>query len=107
MSSVAFDKIVPFGQDFVLDDMPLTLALKEWVALFLCLIDPSVDRCKHSESSFCSCPGSQFAGLFKRVEHSSAPNPGDLREEHVLNRVPLGAVRRKMEQRGLSVADSA
>ena len=29
MSSVAFDKIVPFGQDFILDDMPVTLTLKE------------------------------------------------------------------------------
>ena len=38
MSSVAFDKIVPFGQDFVLDDIPLTLTLKERVAFFLCLI---------------------------------------------------------------------
>ena len=81
MSSVAFDKIVPFGQDFVLDDMALTLALKEWVALFLCLIDSSVDRCKHSKPSFCFCPRCQFAGLFKCVEHSSAPNPGDLRED--------------------------
>lgn len=38
MSSVAFDKIVPFGQNFVLDDMPVTLTLKERVAFFLCLI---------------------------------------------------------------------
>ena len=38
MSSVAFGKIVPFGQEFVLDDIPLTLTLKERVAFFLCLI---------------------------------------------------------------------
>ena len=38
MSSVAFDKIVPFGQDFVLDDVPCTLTFKERVALCLCLI---------------------------------------------------------------------
>ena len=52
MSSVAFDKcgkIVPFGQDFVFDDMPLTLTLKERVAFFLCLIDVSVDSRKYSE----------------------------------------------------------
>ena len=28
MSSVAFDNIVPLGQDFVLDDMPFTLPFK-------------------------------------------------------------------------------
>ena len=38
MSSVAFDKIVPLGQEFVLDDMPLTLALEERAAFFLCLM---------------------------------------------------------------------
>ena len=38
MSSVASDKIVPFGQYFVLDDMPSTLTLKERVAFCLCLI---------------------------------------------------------------------
>ena len=46
MSSVAFDKIVPFGQEFVLDDIPLTLPLKERVAFFLRLIDVSVDSRK-------------------------------------------------------------
>ena len=51
MSSVASDKIVPFGQDFVLDDMSVTLTLKERVAFFLCLIDVSVDSRKYSESS--------------------------------------------------------
>ena len=49
MSSVAFDKIVPFGQDFVLDDVPCTLTFKERVALCLCLIDSSVDRCEYSK----------------------------------------------------------
>lgn len=93
MSSVAFDKIVPFGQDFVLDDILLTLALKKRVMLFLCLIDSSVDRCEHSKSRFGSCPGRQFAGFLDSVEHSSTPDSGDLREEHVLNRIPLGAVR--------------
>ena len=39
MSSVAFDKIVPFGHDFVLDDVSCTLTFKEWVTLCLCLID--------------------------------------------------------------------
>ena len=29
MFSVASDKIVPFGQDFVLDDMSVTLTFKE------------------------------------------------------------------------------
>ena len=64
MSSVAFDKIVPFGQNFVLDDMPFALTLKEWVTLCLCLIDSSVDRCGYSKSCFGSCPGCQFTCLF-------------------------------------------
>ena len=42
MSSVAFDKIVPFGQDFVIDDILLTLTLKERAAFFLCLIVYSI-----------------------------------------------------------------
>ena len=96
MSSVAFDKIVPFGQDFVLDDVPCTLTFKERVALCLCLIDPSVDRCEYSKPCFGSCPGCQFTCLFNGVEHCSAPNSGDLREESVLYRIPLGAVRRVM-----------
>lgn len=50
MSSVAFNKIVPFGQNFVFNDMPLTLTLKERVAFFLCLIYVSVDSRKYSES---------------------------------------------------------
>ena len=56
MSSVAFDKIVPFGQDFVLDDMPLTLTLKERVAFFLCLIDVSVDSRKPKIRTTFLCP---------------------------------------------------
>ena len=94
MSSVAFDKIVPFGQDFVLDDMPLTLTLKEWVVFFLCLIDVSVDSRKYCESRFCGRFGSHITGLFDGVEDGSAPNSGNLREEPVLYGVPLGAVRR-------------
>ena len=94
MSSVAFDKIVPFGQEFVLDDIPLTLTLKERVAFFLCLIDVSVDRRKYCESRFCGRFGSHITGLFDGVEDSSAPNSGNLREEHVLYGVPLRAVRR-------------
>ena len=96
MSLVAFDKIVPLGQDFVLDDMPLTLAFKEWVALFLCLIDASVDRREYGESSLGSRSGSQFACLLNGVEHRPAPHSGNLREESVLNGIPLGAVRRIM-----------
>ena len=94
MSSVAFDKIVPFGQNFVFDDMPLTLTLKERVAFFLCLIDVSVDSRKYSESLLGSCHGSHIAGLLDGVEDGSAPYSGNLREEHVLYGVPLGAVRR-------------
>ena len=94
MSSVAFDKIVPLGQDFVLDDMPLTLTLKEWVAFFLCLIDVSVDSRKYCESRFCGRFGSHVTGLFDGVEDGSTPNSGNLREEPVLYGVPLGAVRR-------------
>ena len=102
MSSVAFDKIVPFGQDFVLDDVPCTLTFKERVALCLCLIDSSVDRCAYSKPCFCSGPGCQFTCLFNGVEHGSAPNSGDLREESVLYRIPLGAVRRVMGNSGLT-----
>ena len=94
MSSVAFDKIVPFGQNFVFDDMPLTLTLKERVAFFLCLIYVSVDSRKYSESLLGSCHGSHIAGLLDGVEDGSAPYSGNLREEHVLYGVPLGAVRR-------------
>ena len=94
MSSVAFDKIVPFGQDFILDDMPVTLTLKERVAFFLCLIYVSVDSRKYSESRLGSCLGSHIAGLLDGVEDGSAPYSGNLREEHVLYGVPFGAVRR-------------
>ena len=93
MSSVAFDKIVPFGQNFVLDDMPLTLTLKERVAFFLCLIYVSVDSRKYSESRLGSCLGSHIAGLLDGVKDGSAPYSGNLREEHMLNGVPFGAVR--------------
>ena len=81
MSSVAFDKIVPFRQDFVLDDIPLTLTLKERVAFFLCLIDVSVDRRKYCESRFCGRFGSHITGLFDGVEDGSTPCSGNLREE--------------------------
>ena len=94
MSSVAFDKIVPFGQNFVLDDMPVTLTLKERVAFFLCLINVSVDSRKYSESRLGSCLGSHIASLLDGVEDGSAPYSGNLREEHVLYGIPLGAVRR-------------
>jgi len=94
MSSVAFDKIVAFGQNFVFDDMLLTLTLKERVAFFLCLIYVSVDSRKYSESRLGSCLGRHIAGLLDGVEDSSAPYSGNLREEHVLYGVPLGAVRR-------------
>ena len=96
MSSVGFDKIVPFGQKFVLDDVPLALTLKEWVALSSCLVDSSVDRCKHSESRSGCGSGSHLACFFDRVEHGSAPCSGNLREKPVLNGVPLGAVGRVM-----------
>lgn len=94
MSSVAFDKIVPFGQNFVLDDMPVTLTLKERVAFFLCLINVSVDSRKYSESRLGSCLGSHIASLLDGVEDGSTPYSGNLREEHVLYGIPLGAVRR-------------
>ena len=94
MSSVAFDKIVPFGQNFVLDDMPVTLTLKERVAFFLCLINVSVDSRKCSESRLGSCLGSHIASLLDGVEDGSTPYSGNLREEHVLYGIPLGAVRR-------------
>ena len=94
MSSVAFDKIVPFGQDFVLDDMPLTLPLKERVAFFLCLIYVSVDSRKYCESSLGCCHGSHLSGLLDGIEDCTVPCSGNLREEPVLYGVPLGAVRR-------------
>ncbi len=93
MSLVAFDKIVPFGQDFVFDDMPCTLAFKKWVTFFLCLIDSSVDRCEHGESRLGRRPGCQFACLLDGVDDGSPPDIGDLREEPVFYGVPLGAVR--------------
>ncbi len=93
MTSVASDKIVPFGQDFVLDDMSVTLTFKEWVAFCLCLIDSSVDGCEYSESRLSSRSGCQFACLLNGIEHSPAPDSGDLREEPVLNGIPLRAVR--------------
>ena len=68
MSSVGFDKIVTFGQKFVLDDVPFALTLKEWVAFSSCLVDSSVDRCKHSESRSGCGPGSHLACFFDRVE---------------------------------------
>ena len=94
MSSVAFDKIVPFGQNFVLDDMPVRFTLKERVAFFLCLINVSVDSRKYSESRLGSCLGSHIASLLDGVEDGSTPYSGNLREEHVLYGIPLGAVRR-------------
>ena len=94
MSSVAFDKIVPFGQDFVLDDMPLTLTLKERVTFFLCLIYVSVDSRKDSESRLGSCLGSHITGFLDGVEDGTAPYSGNLREEPMFYGVPFGAVRR-------------
>ena len=94
MSSLAFDKIVPFGQNLVLDDMPVTLTFKERVAFFLCLIYVSVDSRKYNESRLGSCLGSHIAGLLDGVEDDSAPYSGNLREEHVLYGITLGAVRR-------------
>ena len=94
MSSLAFDKIVPFGQNLVLDDMPVTLTFKERVAFFLCLIIVSVDSRKYNESRLGSCLGSHIAGLLDGVEDGSAPYSGNLREEAVLYGIPLGAVRR-------------
>ena len=91
MSSVAFDKIVPFGQNFVLDDMPVRVTLKERVSFFLCLINVSVDSRKYSESRLGSCLGSHIASLLDGVEDGSAPYSGNLREEHVLYGIPLGA----------------
>ncbi len=56
VSSVAFDKIVPFWKDFAFDDMYLVFRLKEHAVYILCPIDPSVDRCELCESRFDSCP---------------------------------------------------
>lgn len=92
MTSVAFDKIVPFGQEIVLDDMPITLTLKERVAFFLCFICISVDSRKNSKSRLGCCLGGHIAGLFNGIEDSSAPNSGDLREEPVLYGIPFGTV---------------
>lgn len=94
MSAVPFDKVVPFGQDFVFDDMLVTFTFKEWVTFFLCLIDSSVDRCEYSESRFGSRFGRHFTGLLNGVEHGTAPDSGNLREEPVLDGIPLGAVGR-------------
>lgn len=94
MSSVAFDKIVPFGQAFVLDNMLLTLTLKKRGAFFLCLVDVSVDSRKHRKSRLGSCLGRHISGLLDGVEDSTAPCSGNLRKEPVLNGIPLGAVRR-------------
>ena len=96
MSSVASDKIVPFGQYFVLDDMPSTLTFKERVAFCLCLIDSSVDGCGYREPCLGSRSGCQLACLLNGIEHGSAPYSGNLRKEPMLNGVPLGAVRRVM-----------
>lgn len=96
MSAVAFDKVVPLGQEIIFDDMPINLIFKEWAAFFLCLIDFPVDRCEYCEASRSSCLGSHFAGFFDGVEDSPAPNSGDLREEPVFNGVPLGTVGRIM-----------
>lgn len=93
MTSVASDKIVPFWQDFVLDDILVTLTFKEWVAFSLCLIDSSVDGREYSESCLSSRSGCQFASFLNGIEHSPAPDSGDLREEPVLNGIPLRAVR--------------
>ena len=96
MSSVASDKIVPFGQSFVLDDILVTLTFKEWVTFFLCLIDSSVDGCKYNESRTCCRSGSQFACLLNGIKDLTSPHSGNLREEPVLNGIPFGAVRRIM-----------
>ena len=92
MSSFAFDKVVPFRQYFVLDDMPFTLTFKKWVAFFLCLICSTVDRRKYGESCFGSRPGGQFSRFFNGVENGTAPHSGNLREEPMLNGIPFGAV---------------
>ena len=92
MSSVAFDKVVPFWQYFVLDDMLVILAFKKWVSFFLCLICSSVDRRKYSEACFCSRSRCHLPGLFDGVEHRSAPHSGNLREEPMFNWIPFGAV---------------
>ena len=78
MSSVAFDKIVPFGQVFVLDDIPFTLTLKERVAFFLCLIYVSVDSRKYSKSRLGCRLGSHITGFLDGVEDGSAPYSGNL-----------------------------
>ena len=96
MSSVAFDKVVPFWEDFVFDDIPLALTLKERVAFFLCLIYVPVDRREYGESRLCRRFGSHITGLLDRVEDGSAPFSGYLGEEPVLDGVPLGAVGRIM-----------
>lgn len=93
MSSFTFDKIVPVGQNFVFDDMSITLTLKEWVAFSLCLIDVSVNSRKYCESCLGCSLGSHISGLLDGVEDGSAPCSGNLREEAVLYGVPLGAVR--------------
>ena len=72
MSSVAFDMIVPFGQNLVLDDMPVTLTLKERFSFFLCLIGVSVDSRKYGESRLGSRLGRHIAGLLDGIEDGSA-----------------------------------
>ena len=63
MSLVAFDKIVPFWQDFILDDRSVILALKERVAWLLCLIGASVNRREYGQPGLSPCSCSQLAGL--------------------------------------------
>lgn len=92
MSSVIFDKIVPFGHAIILDDIPVTLALKERVTYFLRLINGSVDRCEYCKPQLGPCSGSQFADLFNGVDHSSVPSSENLRKEAILYGISHGAV---------------
>lgn len=74
MTSDAFDKIVPFGQEVVLDYMPFTLTLKKWVAFFLCLICIPVDSRKYDESRLGGCFSGHIAGILNGNEDRKGRN---------------------------------
>lgn len=93
MPLFTFDKIIPLGERVVMHDVLLTVLLKRGDALFVCLVLSPVDRSEYSQPCFCPDSRSHLLCLLHRMEDSSFPSLGDLREESVLNRIPFGTIR--------------
>jgi len=95
------DEVIPVVKRFVEDDSGGDSLPVAVVHLSACFVHFVNNAGEHPQSCFCSGTCSPVRGILDGEERCSAPGTRDLREEPVLDRVVLGAVRRVMHHDNL------